>query len=178
MQILKTKNIQGNIYFKAARMFEQSRNTNEKIIFQDLNFDKRFAFLVGPKDTIEKIQKKLLKHMQSYFDTTEWNAYRKAIKLFEEVEVALKEEQILPWLAEFIPLANNEYVQYTLDFRKLFQVFSTYHDLTLTDENIDRSSPFYTIIQSTLLDLSLAIPPSMHICELINQTNKETLCHS
>lgn len=81
----------------------------------------------------------------------------------------------MPWLKEFIPLANNEYVQYALDFGELFQIFSKYHDLMLSDEDIDRSSPFYAIMKGTLLDLSLSMPPSMYICELLNDNASVSL---
>ena len=167
MQILRAKSIDGNIYYTSKSMLEKAKTMNEKIIFQDLKFDKRFAFIVGPRDSLKKIQKKMLKHIQSYFGVEEWNAYRQATKLFKEADVALQEERILPWLKEFIPLANNEFVRYALDFEELFQIFSKYHDLILSDEDIDRSSPFYTIIKSTLLDLSLSMPPSMYIYDLL-----------
>ncbi len=174
MEILKAENINGNIYCASKSMLEKAKTMNEKIVFQDLKFDKRFAFLIGPKDSLEAIQKKMLKHVQSYFGVEEWNAYRQATKLFKEADVALQEERILPWLKEFIPLANNEFVRYALDFGELFQIFSKHHDFILGG-NIDESSLFHIIIRSTLLDLSLSMPPSMYICELLNKNESTSV---
>lgn len=168
MQILRNeKMIDGNIYSASRKMHELAQKRNKKILFQDSKFDDRFAFLVGPKDPLEKIQKTMLKHIQNYFDVEEWDAYRKSLKLLQSLDEAFKEErQVLLWLKEFIPLANNQFVQYALDFDSLFRTFNEHYKLNLNGET-EQKSPFLFIIHDVMLDLSLGMHPRMHICELV-----------
>lgn len=167
MQILKEEKIDGNIYSAARRMHELVQKRNEKVLFQDSNFDDRFAFLVGPKDSLDKIEKIMLKHIQNYFDVEEWDAYRKSLKLLQSLDKTFTEErQVLLWLKEFIPLANTQFVQHALDFDSLFGAFNEHYKFNLNG-GTEQKSPFSFIINDVMLDLSLGKHPRMHVCELI-----------
>lgn len=175
MQILKNEKIDGNIYWAAKRMHKLAQERNVKIVFHDASFGDRFAFLVGPKDSLEKIQKTMLKHLQSYFDVKEWDAYRKAIKLMNDLDTAfLKEENILHWLNEFIPLTQMQYVQNALNIGSLQPMFMQYHDSHFINGTINTNSPLYLIICKVIDDLTLHLPIRMEICDLIKTEQLRT----